>query len=196
MQSQLFRRSWGELWACPGAALALGDNLSRILVERTRLRDQLDGLLDLRVFLEFHFEAVVQAKDAGENFTLYLPLEPGDVLLDFRLGVFDVLLAEVLAEMVEDNVVHHEILGDLRLFAEVEAREIADALRKRIENIATHKQLLKIIQFWRGDNVIGRNTALAKYLAAAVGELHFRGTRGLGTVVIIIERNILVIALD
>ncbi len=72
--------------------LALGHDLARVLVKRFRLWNQVDGFIELRIILQRDFEAFVQSENAGEHFALDLPFQPGQVLLNFRLGVLDVLV--------------------------------------------------------------------------------------------------------
>jgi hypothetical protein len=74
------------------------------LVQRFGLWNQVDGFIELRVILQRDFEALVQSENAGENFALNLPFQPGQVLLNFRFAILDVLIAEVGAELV-DNLV-------------------------------------------------------------------------------------------
>ncbi len=116
--------------------MALGHDFARVLVERFGLWNQFDGFIELRIILQRDPEALVQSENAGENFALDLPFQPGQVLLNFRLGVLDVLIVEIFAEFVDDLVVHDEVLGDIGLRAEVEAGEIADALRSRVKHAA------------------------------------------------------------
>ena len=73
-------------------SLALGHDFARVLIERFGLGNQFDGFIELRIIFQRDFVALVQAENGGEHFALDLPLQPGQVLLDFRLGVMDVLV--------------------------------------------------------------------------------------------------------
>ena len=65
-RSKLFNRNLSSLgmilWLIDRAAHALGHNASRVLVQRPRLRNRLDGLLHLRVGFEQDLEAFLLAK--------------------------------------------------------------------------------------------------------------------------------------
>ena len=80
------------------ARFALGEDFARVLVERLGLRNQVDGFFQLYVILQLHFVAIIQAEERSEYFALDLPLQPDDVCLNIRVGVFDVLLVQKLAE--------------------------------------------------------------------------------------------------
>src|SRR5580700_6564252 len=76
------------------------------------------------------------------------------------------------------------------------SHEFAYALRERVKYATAEKRLFKIIQLRCGHYVVRSDSTLAKNLAAAVGELDFRRARWLGIVVIVVERNVFVVALD
>src|ERR1700745_1800647 len=103
------------LWMSRLASSALSHNLSRVLIERAGLRNQLLGFLQLRIFLKLHFVAVVQAEHRGEYLALDLPFDPSQVVLNIRLRELDVLLVEIFAKLADHRVVGHEVLRYLRL---------------------------------------------------------------------------------
>src|SRR5580700_2905350 len=176
--------------------LALRYDFARVLVQRFGLWNQVDGFIELRVILQRDFEALVQSENAGENFALNLPFQPGQVLLNFRFAILDVLIAEVGAELVDNLVGHHELLAYIGLGAEVKPGEIADALGSSVEHAAAIERCLEIVLFGSGDKVVRRDATLSKNLAAAIGELHFRLLGLLRVVVIIVERDVFVITLN
>src|SRR5208282_3437604 len=103
---------------------------------------------------------------------------------------------KITAELDQDSVIHDERFRDSRAFSEIVTGEIAHALRERIENAASDERLFKRIELRRGNYDIGCDSALPENLPSAIGELYFRLARWIALVVIIVERNIFVIALD
>src|ERR1700691_5218349 len=178
------------------AGFALGDDFAGVLVKRTSLGNQFNGFIELRIILQGYFETLIQAEDGGEDLALNLPLQPGEIILDFRFGVMNVLVAQVFAELVDDFFIYNEILGEVRFFAEIVAREVANALRKKVENAPAVHSLLETVGLWFRDGVVRSDSALSENLPATIGQLHFRPSWPLGIIVIIVERNILVVALD
>src|ERR1700730_9727716 len=178
------------------AGLPLGYDLARVLIERAGLRNQFDSLFELRIILQRDLETLIQSEGAGKDFALDLQFKPSQVFLNLGLGVLDVLLIEIFSEFIDDLVVHDEVLGDLGLGAEVETGEITDPLRSRVKHAAAIERELEIVLFGCGHKVVRSNATLSEDLPAAIGELYFGLLRPLRIVVVIVERNIFVIALN
>ena len=81
----------------------------------------------------------------------------------------NVLVAQVFAELVDDLFIYNEIFGDVRFFAEIVAREIANALREQVENAPAVHGLLEIVGLGLRDGVVRSNSALSENLPTAIG---------------------------
>ncbi len=68
------------------------------------------------------------AEGGEEDFLLDLALDPVEVFADFGLGVADVVLAHIGAQVAQYGVVDFEALGDGGAGAEVVAREASHTL--------------------------------------------------------------------
>src|SRR5262249_52044872 len=77
------------------------------------------------------------------------------------------------------------------------ASESADTSFRWIEDVKAEEFLLELRELWFGDDDIWRDAAAAGHLTAGVGELDLRRVIGdLALVVILVERNRLVVALN
>src|SRR5579872_2508840 len=115
---------------------ALGQDTSRVLIERAGLRKALDGLQNLGIVFEFDLFASGQAEYRDEDFFLDLPLDPIAVGGKVRIAVVDIVLIQIAPEGRENAVIYLEIFCDLRLGAEKIGGEIADASLEGKENVA------------------------------------------------------------
>src|ERR1700722_6603864 len=97
------------------ARFALRQDLLGVLIQSSRLGHRVDGLLQLRIVLQFYLVAVVQAEIRREYLALDLPLQPRQVGLDILLGVLDLLLVQILAQFLEQLICHRGIFGPVTL---------------------------------------------------------------------------------
>ena len=127
---------------------------------------------------------------------LNLALDPVEIGGDIFFGERNIFLFEPAAEKSDHAVVGDEISSDFRLGAEEVRGETADSALEGEEDIAAQQKFLERIEFRLADEHVGSDAAAAENLAAAVGELHFRGLRIFVIVKIVVERNVFVIALN
>src|SRR5271154_1080635 len=124
-QSNQSRRAESLRTSVRRTRFALGHYLSRVRIERLRLRDRGDRFIQLRVVLQRDVVSLVDSEYRGEHLALDLPLQPGKVLLDFGFREWNVLFAEIFPQLRDHGIVHHEFLGDFRLLTEIVADKIA-----------------------------------------------------------------------
>src|SRR5580704_4408382 len=179
------------------AAHALRNNPPGIFVQSPRLRNRIDRFLNLRIRFEFHFKPFLLAICRHEDFLLDLALDPVKILGDFWLGVADVLLREIFAEVLHHRVVRREFLGYARPSAEIIAGEAADTGFVWKKHVGADQSLLEFGELWSRYHYVWSDAAASGDLAAAVGELDLRRMlRHFALIVIFIERNGFVVALD
>src|SRR5437016_11118536 len=109
----------------------------------------------------------------------------------------DVVLAHVVTQFPHHRVIGLKALGDRWARPEIEARETANARVVGEENVSAQQGFLELAQLRRRHDDVRSDAASTGDLPAAVSQLDFRWMlRNFALVVILIERNRLVIALD
>src|SRR6266446_231262 len=176
---------------------ALRYDLAGVLVQGAGLGNGFHRFLDLRVGLELDLGAFLLAEAGKEDFLLDLALDPVEVFADFGLGVANVVLAHIVAQVAQHSVVNFKALGDGGPRAEVEAREAPHTLVGVEEDVGAQQGLFELAELRRGDLDVRRDATAAGYLAATVGELDLRRMLGnFALVVIFVERDGFVVALN
>src|ERR1700675_1444582 len=124
------------LWLIEAAASALRYDLAHILVECPGLRDGFHSLLHLGIRFELNLKPFLHAEVRDQHFLPDLPFDPIQVLGHIRLGIANVMLAQVFAEGLHHAVVHVKFLRDRWFAAHEEAREAAYAALQGIKNVS------------------------------------------------------------
>src|SRR5580704_6631580 len=180
-----------------GAAVALGYYFAGVFVEGAGLRDGLHGLLYLRISFQENLETFRSAVIGHEDFLLNLAFHPIEILGVFRLGVMNVVLAEVVAELVENFVVDLEAVANGGPGAEEVAGEAANALFGREEDVIAKQQFLELGGLGGIDNDVGRDATATGYGAATIRLANLCWMLGnFALVVIFVQRDGFVIALN
>ncbi len=116
---------------CPASTLRY--NLSRILVQRPRLRHRFYALLHLRIGFQQNFETFLHAERRHEYFLLDLAFDPFLIFSDFRFRESHVVLRQIISELVHDFIVDREFVRDGRSATQVETREAANTRFRRAQ---------------------------------------------------------------
>src|ERR1700688_1593495 len=160
-----------------GTRVALGDDLPGVLVKSAGLRQGLDRLLKLYVFVEVHLGAFGQAKHRDDRFLADFALDPAEVLREVVLGVRDFFLVEVSAERLHRIIVGDKVLGNFRFGPEEVGGESADSALISEENLVAQERFLKWVELGRRNGYIRGDAAAPGYLAPAIGQFDFGGGR-------------------
>src|SRR6266478_2909201 len=129
---------------------ALRYDLAGVLVQGAGLGNGFHRFLDLRVGLELDLGAFLLAEAGKEDFLLDLALDPVEVFADFGLGVANVVLAHIVAQVSQHSVVNFKALGDGRPRAEVVSREAPHTLVGVEEDVGAQQGFFELAELTRG----------------------------------------------
>ncbi len=107
-------------------AVPLGDDLSGIFGQLAGLRQKLKAFYHFRISFSLDPQSFFLAVCVNENFTLQIRANPLVVLQQVGFGVWDLVGIKRFAKLLQDVVIHFEVLGYLvsnnEMLGEVEKR--------------------------------------------------------------------------
>src|SRR3981189_229052 len=107
----------------------LRDDSTRVLVKCPRLRQGFDRFLKLCVLFEIGLVTLREAENGDESLFLDFALDPGKMLGDIRVAIFDFLFVQVRQKYFQRVVVGGEILCNFGFRSQEVGGETAHAAR-------------------------------------------------------------------